>query len=56
MFRGKTIDQKQLAQFIQKLDIPEPAKTYLLELTPATYIGNAVQQTESILRSISDIA
>lgn len=39
--RGKTISAEVLAEFIRELEIPESAKQHLLELTPATYIGNA---------------
>ena len=39
--RGKVISAKVLAEFIRELDIPEDARRHLLELTPATYIGNA---------------
>jgi adenylosuccinate lyase len=39
--RGKTINAGVLAEFIAGLDIPDEAKTQLLELTPAGYIGNA---------------
>jgi len=39
--RGKTISAQVLAEFIRELEIPESAKQHLLELTPATYIGNA---------------
>ncbi|NKB77655.1 MAG: adenylosuccinate lyase [Gammaproteobacteria bacterium] len=46
--RGKEgINQASLKQFIQHLDIPEEAKQTLMEMTPASYIGNAVQAVES---------
>jgi adenylosuccinate lyase len=43
--RGKGINEESLRQFIQNLDIPEAEKERLLGLSPAAYIGNAVQQT-----------
>jgi len=46
--RGKGITQASLEQFIQGLDIPEAEKERLLGLTPASYIGNAVQQTYNL--------
>lgn len=45
--RGKGIDQDSLKNFIQNLAIPEAEKQRLLGLTPASYIGNAVQQTRN---------
>ena len=46
--RGKGIDQETLRQFIQDLEIPAAAKAELLELTPRTYIGNAIEQARDI--------
>ncbi len=46
--RGKGISGESLKDFIDALDIPDRAKQELSSLTPATYIGNAVEQTESI--------
>ena len=34
--------------FVASLDLPEEARHALLELTPATYIGNAVDQARAI--------
>ncbi len=39
--RGRSITRDGLHDFIRGLPIPEAAKQELLELTPATYIGNA---------------
>jgi adenylosuccinate lyase len=40
--RGKDgINQASLRAFIQTLQIPADAKQYLLDLTPASYIGKA---------------
>ena len=46
--RGHGIDQKAMAAFIQGLEIPDDAKQLLLEMTPANYIGNAVEQAKKI--------
>lgn len=46
--RGKTIDQQLIQAFISRLDIPEAAKQELLELSPRTYLGNAIDQASSI--------
>jgi len=46
--RGKGIDAIALRNFVQQLDIPEDAKERLLALTPASYIGNAVEQAKAV--------
>ncbi|MCW8127228.1 adenylosuccinate lyase [Microbulbifer halophilus] len=46
--RGQGINRETLKTFVESLEIPEEAKKSLLELTPANYIGNAVEQAEKI--------
>jgi len=46
--RGKGITPERLAEFIKELDIPEEARQQLLELTPASYTGNAADQAVNI--------
>jgi adenylosuccinate lyase len=46
--RGKGITPEGLKVFIQKLDIPADAKKSLLEMTPATYVGKAVELAERL--------
>ena len=46
--RGKGINRDDLHAFIKSLDIPEDARTRLLELTPQNYIGNAEQLAKDI--------
>ncbi len=46
--RGHRIGQAELARFIDKLEIPEPAKARLRELTPGSYVGNAAAQARGI--------
>lgn len=46
--RGQRIDAAQLREFIHGLELPEAAKQQLLEMTPASYIGNAVQQARNV--------
>ncbi|SHE63134.1 adenylosuccinate lyase [Microbulbifer donghaiensis] len=46
--RGQGINQQTLKTFIENLDIPAEAKQSLHELTPASYIGNAVDQAKKI--------
>ena len=43
MTRGKSVSQTSIREFINTLDIPGSDKTRLLALTPATYIGLAVE-------------
>ena len=46
--RGQRITPEQLAAFIDGLDIPEAAKQSLLQMTPATYTGNAEEQAQKV--------
>jgi len=43
MTQGKSISREMFHEFINSLDIPEPARQALLDLTPATYTGNAAE-------------
>ena len=40
--------QETIQAFVETLDLPDTARDELLALTPATYIGNAIAQAESI--------
>jgi adenylosuccinate lyase len=53
--RGQGIDQPRLQAFIQTLPIPEAEKTRLLALSPATYIGNAAQQTHDLAKRLRGV-
>ena len=46
--RGHRIGREEMAAFIEKLDIPADAKQLLLDMSPATYIGNAASQARDI--------
>ncbi|RDH86899.1 MAG: adenylosuccinate lyase [endosymbiont of Seepiophila jonesi] len=46
--RGQRITPEDLQIFIEGLEIPEEAKVSLKNMTPMSYIGNAVQQAEKI--------
>jgi adenylosuccinate lyase len=46
--RGKGIERDALHAFIRGLAIPEAEKLRLLEMTPATYIGKAIELAEKI--------
>jgi adenylosuccinate lyase len=46
--RGKGINQADLQVFIRGLAIPEDAKARLLEMTPSSYLGKAVELTQRL--------
>ncbi|WP_165854975.1 adenylosuccinate lyase [Marinobacter sp. JSM 1782161] len=46
--RGKAMTPELIQDFVRNLDIPETAKEELLALTPATYVGNAIDQTRAL--------
>lgn len=46
--RGKGINQADLQVFIRGLAIPDDAKTRLLEMTPSSYLGKAVELTQRL--------
>ena len=46
--RGKRVDAQGMQQFIQSLDIPEAEKARLKQLTPANYIGYAVNFVDNL--------
>ncbi len=48
--RGKRVDQTAMQSFIDQLDLPEQVKQTLKALTPANYIGNAVEQTKRLAK------
>ena len=46
--RGQGITKETLHDFISQLEVPNEAKQNLLSMTPASYIGNAVEQAKSV--------
>jgi adenylosuccinate lyase len=46
--RGKTIDQVAIHDFIKRFDLDEEDKDRLLKMTPASYIGRAVQIVDEL--------
>ncbi len=46
--RGQKINREVLDKFVSTLDIPEEAKNNLRNLSPETYIGNAVEQVKKL--------
>lgn len=47
--RGKKVNQEIIADFIDGLAIPDNAKAELKQLSPATYIGDAIRLTEALI-------
>jgi adenylosuccinate lyase len=46
--RGQDMSRAVIQAFVAALDVPEHVRKELLELTPASYIGNAVAQAKAI--------
>lgn len=46
--RGKRVDQAGMQAFVDALDLPQEAKEALKAMTPANYIGNAIEQAKQI--------
>jgi adenylosuccinate lyase len=46
--RGQRITAQRIREFIDALDIPEEAREALLDMTPASYTGNAAEQARNI--------
>lgn len=46
--RGKEMNQATIEEFINSLEMPQSAKDELIKLTPASYIGNAIEQAKAI--------
>jgi adenylosuccinate lyase len=48
--RGQKITPEILSNFVETLSIPESAKDDIRGMTPASYIGNAIDQARAIDR------
>jgi adenylosuccinate lyase len=46
--RGQKIGREAIRDFVQGLALPDDAKTLLLAMTPASYIGNATEQAKKL--------
>ncbi len=46
--RGKRVDGEAMRRFIDGLEIPEDEKVRLKEMTPANYIGQAIELTDKL--------
>src|SRR5699024_291310 len=47
--RGKRITSQDLEQFIDALNVPDAAKEEMKALTPANYIGRAIQFVDELV-------
>lgn len=48
--RGRKVDKGAIRAFVEKLEIPDESRQSLLQLTPRTYLGKAVDLATSIRR------
>jgi adenylosuccinate lyase len=46
--RGQKINAATIREFVESLDMPDAAKSELIALTPASYIGNASEQAKKV--------
>ncbi|WP_029934493.1 adenylosuccinate lyase [Thiomicrospira pelophila] len=46
--RGRRVNSQIMQEFVDRLELPAEAKKALREMTPASYIGNAQRQAETI--------
>lgn len=46
--RGHKLTEADVKVFIENLDIPQEAKDQLISLSPKSYIGNAIEQTNNL--------
>lgn len=51
--QGKAMTRDNLHKFINLLDLPAEAKQHLLDMTPASYTGNAAQQARDIAAKLT---
>jgi adenylosuccinate lyase len=50
--RGRRVDRDGMREFVSTLEMPEESKQRLMDMTPATYIGNATAQALDIVAKI----
>ncbi|NAX39230.1 adenylosuccinate lyase, partial [Vibrio sp. V26_P1S5P106] len=46
--RGKRVDGEAMRDFIDGLALPQPEKDRLKQMTPASYIGYAIELTDKL--------
>lgn len=50
--RGREVTKESIRDFIEGLEIPNEAKTKLLNLTPHNYVGAAVELARAVDRAV----
>jgi adenylosuccinate lyase len=50
--RGRAVTKDSIKEFIEGLELPKEAKDYLLELTPHTYVGAAIELSKTLDNAI----
>ncbi|CAN6446765.1 unnamed protein product [Victoria cruziana] len=48
MTRGRAVTQESMQEFVQKLELPEEARSLLLDLSPLSYVGAAEELAKSV--------
>lgn len=51
--RGREVTKESIRDFIEGLEIPNEAKTKLLNLTPHNYVGAAVELARAVDRAVN---
>ncbi len=51
--RGRRVNSQIMQEFVDRLELPADAKKALRDMTPASYIGNAARQAETIELALS---
>lgn len=46
--RGRSVSKESIREFIENFDLPDKAKSYLLTLTPQSYIGAAIELVKQV--------
>lgn len=51
--RGRAVTRESIREFIEGLELPKEAKTNLLNLTPHTYVGAAIELARAVDRAVN---
>ncbi|XP_002530414.3 adenylosuccinate lyase [Ricinus communis] len=46
--RGRAVTKESLSEFIEGLELPKETKAYLLQLTPHSYVGEAIELAKTV--------
>ena len=53
--RGRAVTKESIREFIQGLELPKESKTNLLNLTPHTYVGSAIELARTVDKVVNSI-